>query len=42
MFRALTDVRPLHLADPALIDFAGLLRNSKKFSENPLQLRDAD
>ena len=28
MFRALMNVRPSHLADPALFDFAGLLRQS--------------
>jgi tRNA 2-thiocytidine biosynthesis protein TtcA len=42
MFRALTNVRPSHLADPGLFDFAGLVRESEKFNENPLQLRDAD
>jgi tRNA 2-thiocytidine biosynthesis protein TtcA len=29
MFRALMNVRPSHLADPALFDFAGLMRNPK-------------
>ena len=27
MFRALTQVRPSHLLDPELFDFAGLLRD---------------
>jgi tRNA 2-thiocytidine biosynthesis protein TtcA len=34
MFRALMNVRPSHLADPALFDFAGLLADS----ENSMQL----
>jgi tRNA 2-thiocytidine biosynthesis protein TtcA len=42
MFRALMNVRPSHLADPALFDFAALLASSENFSENPLQLRDVD
>ena len=42
MFRALTNVRPSHLADPGIFDFVGLMREMGTFSENPLQLRDAD
>lgn len=42
MFRALTNVRPSHLADPALFDFAGLFPNPEKTAENSLQLREAD
>ena len=42
MFRALMNTRPSHLLDPALFDFAGLVRQAAKpeqFSENPPQLR---
>ena len=38
MARALMNVRPSYLADPALFDFAGLLRNA----ENSTQLQDVD
>ncbi|TNC46590.1 tRNA 2-thiocytidine(32) synthetase TtcA [Rubellimicrobium rubrum] len=33
MFRALTTVRPSHLLDPALFDFAGLMRNDGEKAE---------
>ncbi|MEY3532401.1 MAG: hypothetical protein RI979_425 [Pseudomonadota bacterium] len=42
MFRALMNVRPSHLADPGLFDFAGLLREMGTISENPPHLRDSD
>lgn len=45
MARALSHVRPSHLADPALFDFAGLMLNAQKpakFNENPLQLDGED
>lgn len=42
MFRALTQVQPSHLADPAAFDFAGLLRKTAKFEANPLQLPGED
>ena len=42
MFRSLMNVRPSHLADPGLFDFAGLARGMRTFSENLPQLRDAD
>ncbi len=42
MFRSLMNVRPSHLADPALFDFAGLMRNSVELSGNPPQLRGED
>jgi tRNA 2-thiocytidine biosynthesis protein TtcA len=39
MFRALMNARPSHLLDPALFDFAGLMRTadreSVKVEENP-------
>ena len=35
MFRALMHARPSHLLDPKLFDFAGLMRNSDQFEENP-------
>jgi tRNA 2-thiocytidine biosynthesis protein TtcA len=40
MFRALTNVRPSHLADPALFDFAGLMTGADR--ENSTQFRDSD
>lgn len=42
MFRALMNVRPSHLADPALFDFSGLLRNPEEIGQNAMQLRDVD
>jgi tRNA 2-thiocytidine biosynthesis protein TtcA len=42
MFRALTQVRPGQLADPALFDFAKLKTKPEHFYPNSLQLRDAD
>jgi hypothetical protein len=36
------NVRPSHLADPALFDFAGLARNLGDFAENPPNLSEAD
>ncbi len=42
MFRSLMNVRPSHLADPGLFDFAGLVTGMRTFSENPLQLRGED
>jgi tRNA 2-thiocytidine biosynthesis protein TtcA len=42
MFRALMNVRPSHLADPGIFDFAGLMREMRTFSENPPQLRGED
>jgi tRNA 2-thiocytidine biosynthesis protein TtcA len=42
MFRALTQVRPGQLADPALFDFANLKTKPEHFYPNSLQLRDAD
>ncbi|PKP74584.1 MAG: tRNA 2-thiocytidine(32) synthetase TtcA [Alphaproteobacteria bacterium HGW-Alphaproteobacteria-6] len=45
MFRALMNVRPSHLADPALFDFAGLMRGAAgpgQFAENAPDLRDED
>ena len=42
MFRSLMNVRPSHLADPDLFDFAALLRDPGKIEANPLQLRDVD
>lgn len=45
MFRSLMNVRPSHLADPEIFDFAGLMRaldGPKPDHENPLQLRDVD
>jgi len=39
MFRALMNVRPSHLADPALFDFAALARGEAgAIAENPPQL----
>lgn len=34
MFKALTNIRPSHMMDPKLFDFAGLMRESIKFEEN--------
>jgi tRNA 2-thiocytidine biosynthesis protein TtcA len=34
MFKALTNIRPSHMMDPKLFDFAGLIRESVKFEEN--------
>ena len=42
MFRALMNVRPSHLADPSVFDFAGLMRGSLELSENPPQLKSVD
>lgn len=42
MFRSLMNVRPSHLADPGIFDFAGLMRGSVEITENPPQLRDLD
>ncbi|MGV8989113.1 MAG: tRNA 2-thiocytidine(32) synthetase TtcA [Cypionkella sp.] len=42
MFRSLMNVRPSHLADPSLFDFAGLLRNPEEIRKNPMQLQDED
>ncbi len=42
MARALMNVRPSHLCDPGVFDFAGLMRGTAEFSENPPQLRVAD
>ena len=42
MFRALMNVRPSHLADPALFDFAGLLRECGTIGENTPYLGAGD
>jgi tRNA 2-thiocytidine biosynthesis protein TtcA len=42
MFRALMNVRPSHLADPALFDFAALARSFGEGNENPPQLGQVD
>ena len=42
MFRSLMNVRPSHLADPGLFDFAGLMRGTAAFETNPPQLKDVD
>lgn len=43
MFRALMNVRPSHLLDPSIFDFAGLMaRDSGTFTENPPNLRGGD
>ena len=42
MFRALMNVRPSHLADPQLFDFAGLMQEMGTISENAPQLRGVD
>ncbi|MEC8196996.1 MAG: tRNA 2-thiocytidine(32) synthetase TtcA [Pseudomonadota bacterium] len=34
MFKALTNIRPSHMMDPKLFDFAGLMRDSIKFEQN--------
>jgi tRNA 2-thiocytidine biosynthesis protein TtcA len=38
MFRSLMNVRPSHLADPSVFDFAGLMQETRTFSENVPQL----
>ncbi|MCU0900003.1 MAG: tRNA 2-thiocytidine(32) synthetase TtcA [Cypionkella sp.] len=40
MFRALMNVRPSHLADPTVFDFAALMQGVGTNAENPPQLRD--
>lgn len=40
MFRSLMNVRPSHLADPGLFDFAGLMRDLGAVGSNVPQLRD--
>lgn len=42
MFRALMNVRPSHLADPALFDFAALARSFGEGNEKPSQLGQVD
>ncbi|MDR7126296.1 tRNA 2-thiocytidine(32) synthetase TtcA [Pseudotabrizicola sp. 4114] len=42
MFRSLMNVRPSHLADPGLFDFAGLMQQAGTNAENLPQLRDLD
>jgi tRNA 2-thiocytidine biosynthesis protein TtcA len=44
MFRALMNVRPSHMPDPALFDFAALATQQAPiaFAENPPQIRDTD
>lgn len=42
MFRALTNVCPSHLPNPAIFDFANLLTKGRTFSENPLHLLEED
>ncbi len=43
MFRALMTVRPSHLLDPSIFDFAGLMaQESGTFVENPPNLRGGD
>jgi tRNA 2-thiocytidine biosynthesis protein TtcA len=42
MFRALMNVRPSHLADPGIFDFAGLMREIGTISENAPDCRGAD
>lgn len=42
MFRALMNVRPSHLVDPGLFDFAGLIRGQMRIGENLPKLRDDD
>jgi tRNA 2-thiocytidine biosynthesis protein TtcA len=42
MFRALMNVRPSHLVDPGLFDFAGLIRGQMQIGENLPKLRDDD
>ncbi|MBW0156934.1 tRNA 2-thiocytidine(32) synthetase TtcA [Sedimentimonas flavescens] len=45
MFRALMNVRPSHLCDPGVFDFAGLMRSvaeSDDFTQNIPNLRNAD
>ncbi len=40
MFRALMNVRPSHLVDPKLFDFAGLMRDPDKFELNSDDIPD--
>lgn len=42
MARALMNVRPSHLCDPGVFDFAALMRGTPELTENPPQLRVAD
>ncbi|MBN2631009.1 MAG: tRNA 2-thiocytidine(32) synthetase TtcA [Rhodobacteraceae bacterium] len=42
MFRALMNVRPSHLADPSIFDFAGLVQAAGTFHENPSHLPGED
>lgn len=42
MFRSLMNVRPSHLADPQIFDFAGLMQEMRTISENAPQLRGED
>jgi len=42
MFRALINVRPSHLTDSSLFDFAALMTEQIKFDGNPVQLGDAN
>jgi tRNA 2-thiocytidine biosynthesis protein TtcA len=42
MFRSLMNTRPSHLCDPAIFDFAGLMRGIRAIDENALQLKDVD
>ncbi|WP_435256554.1 tRNA 2-thiocytidine(32) synthetase TtcA [Thioclava sp. FR2] len=42
MFRSLKNVRPSHLADPGIFDFASLMRGLIETGENPPQLKSED
>ena len=42
MFRSLMNVRPSHLADPGIFDFAGLMRGLAPDMENPPHLGKLD